>query len=673
MQSRFVQALVEEVRRRRVFRAVVVYAVAAWLVIQVGDVILDRVGFADWLMLALILSAVIGFPLVFLATWCIEFDDKGFRFDLPLWRGLDPDHPRSHGAGDWLVLSSLVFLLGAGTWFGIGSFLDEVELREANKQAEIRAGEPEHNSIAVLSFDNFAGRAEADDFANGLTEEILDLLARINELSVAARTSSFQFRDEQKDIREIARILSVQYVLEGSVSQDGDRVLIRSRLVNGEDGNYDWTSRYERELEDIFRIQQEIARAVVNELSLVLSVEAEERILAQPTNDIEAYMLYVQGRGRLSQTLDGDVMHAAAQLFQDAIDLDPKFARAYAGICSAHLRLYELARSVTDFELAESACTQAMDMDSGLDGEISVALGALYRYRGWYPRAEEQLRIALEINAGDVEAMIELGEVYKAQEMREEAEEWLLRAIEVKRYYWRGHEALSNLYFHTERYPESLDHANIVVQHMPDSAAAWASVGASEWMLGNYEASSEAYAQSIALKPSRLAYTNRGLEFYYAGQFELAAEMQHKALVLAPDDHRVWGRLAESYRFAGDHESDARDAYEEAAKFARGNIDVNNDDWKSQGLLAIYLAHLDEFDDALERAEMSVDLSNRDAEALYYQALVQLEAGDEDASLTSLEESVSKDERYRTFVLDDPDLRLMGGRERFQALLPEEQ
>ena len=208
MITRLIQAIVAEVRRRKVFRAVVLYAIGAWVVLQVGDLTFEPLGFPNWSMQALILAVIIGFPLVFLLTWCIDLGPRGFMFDLPLWRGLDPDHPRSEGPTDLVILLSLILLLGAGIYGGIRLFVAEIaELEQSNMLVE-EDETPRPNSIAVLSFASYTGDQETDHFANGLAEEILYLLANIDELAVAARTSSFQHGDDDDDTdaREIARV-----------------------------------------------------------------------------------------------------------------------------------------------------------------------------------------------------------------------------------------------------------------------------------------------------------------------------------------------------------------------------------------------------------------------------------------------------------------------------------
>jgi len=664
--ARIIQAFVAEVQRRRVLRTVAVYAVGAWLILQVAELTLEHLGFPYWAMRALIIAVIVGFPLVFLLAWSLQSGPRGFRFDLPLWRGLDPDRPRPQTKSDLVVLAALVLLLGTGIYGGIRLFYEEIP---GPDQEAIVQDVPDQ-SIAVMMFENFSSGAESDYFGGGLAEEILNLLAGIRDLNVAARTSSFQFRGEAIDIRDVAEILRVKYVLEGSVRHEAGRIRVTAQLIDGRNNYHVWSDVYERKLKDIFAIQEEIASAVVNELKIVLSIDTEDQLQRKPTDSIDAYIYYIQGRGRLRDSYDNDGMAAATQLFEQALETDPTFARAYGGICEAQLRRYASLKATSYFDAAAAACDEALKLDPALDTEVSISMGELYRHRGWFEKAEETLTRAIVNSPSSVQAIIALGEVFRADGRRDEAEATFLRAVDLKRQDWRAYDALSAFYYETERYQESAAAAEIGVSLRPDSARAASSLGSSYWMLGDYERASAAFRRSLELKPTRMGYTNMGTRLYYIGDFQGSEEMQLAALEFAPDDHRIWGRLAETYRFMPGRDGDAFDAYVRAADLAEKNLAVNDLDWNTTGLLAIYYAHTDRRLKALAAGERAVELSNGDSEALYYQALAVLRTGDADAALDALEKAVASDDQYRQFIETDPDLKTLSASPRYQALLP---
>jgi len=663
-QPSFFQHLAAEISRRKVLRVVAIYVVAAWLVLQVAETVFEPLGFPPWSMRAIIIVAIIGCPVAFLLAWIIDFRSDGLIFDLPLWGG-NNGSPRPHKKTDLVYAALLGLLIIGGTWYLVIRLIGDV----TEESPTVTTQQPPANSIGVLAFENFSVGEEVDYFAAGLADEILNLLVEISELNVASRTSSFQFRGKQVDIRDVARLLNVRFVLEGSARMDGDRIRVVAQLIDGQSGYHDWSDTYERPLDNIFSIQEEIAAAVVEELKIALSVDSAEKLQQRATEDIDAYIFYLEGRGRLRSSLDADIMITASQLFEKALAIDPEFSRAFAGLCEAHLRLYEIASSVDDFQLAENACNKASELDPGLHVETKLALGKLYRFRGWNERAEEQLNSAIAIDPTAADAYIELGEICLEEEDRENAEINFLRAAELDSNYWRSHEALASFYKRTERYAEAADAYEIASRLAPDVASVLGSMGGAYWMLGDMPKSMAAYEESLRLKPSRQGYTNLGMKYYYAGQFDEAAKMQTKALKFAPEDHRVWGRLAESYRFSKDSEAKSRASYAEAAKHAETKLTINAEDWKTRGLLGLYYAYLDRPDDALRLINRSVEMSQGNSEPLYFLALAHLEFGDQDSALDALEEAVAADPRYVTFIASDPDLQQIHDNERMIKLL----
>jgi TolB-like protein/Flp pilus assembly protein TadD len=651
---------------------VAIYAIAAWLVLQIAEVTFEPLGFPSWIMRSLIVTAIIGFPMSALLAWIIDYGAKGFVLDLPLWVG-DADNPRPRKKLDLVYAVLLLTLITGVTYSAVILFSGHAANttgQSANETALPGPAEASPNSIAVLAFRNFDGQADTDYFALGLGEEILNLLAGIRELNVAARTSSFRFKNDEVDVREIASLLSVRHVLEGSVRQNQDRIRVVAQLIDGTNGYHVWSKVYDRALADIFAIQQEIAGAVVNELQIALSVDSEQKLQQTPTENIDAYIYYLQGQEHLRSSFDSDVMRQSVLLFKQAIEIDPTFSRAYSGICEAHLRLYDIGNGVSDFELARSACEEASKLDSGLNSETLVALAKLYRFRGqeWNDQAETLLQKAIAISPTNVDAYIEQGELRVMQNRTDEAEALFLRAIDLKRNYWKAHEALAGYYYDNESYQKAVDSYEVVNRLAPDIAAGFGAKGAAYFMLGEMDKAGIAYARSLELKPSRQAYTNMGLSFYYEGRFEEAAQMQLKALEYAPDDHRAWGRLAESYRFVAGRETESLEAYQRAAELAEENLQINENDWRTRGLQATYLAYIGKTDAALLQANRALFESHRDPEALYYLALVHLRAGETSSTLDALEEAVASDAQYQQFIETDPDLATLKGNERFDRL-----
>lgn len=688
----FFRQLVAEVKQREVIQVVVAYGVISWLILQVAGLTFGPLGLPESGVRYLIIITIAGFPAVFFLAWIIDVNSKGIMFDLPLWRanlpidegdlvGVSNNHQNANQNNKsqevpqktMAILACLLVIVG--TWWLV-TLLDGWIKPHVSEQTDLKAvsqaGPKVDNSIAVLAFENFDGEQSTNYFANGLSEEILNYLASINELNVAARTSSFRFRDEQIDVREVANLLNVNHVLQGSVRLEGNRVRISAQLIDGSEGFHAWSKSYDRNLDDIFAIQREIASAVVNELKIALSVDSQSRLQHNQSENIDAYIFYLQGIEKLRNAPDKARMNTAINLFKQALEIDSSFSRAYAGLCEANLGLYERSNSVNDFTNAQDACDRAQSLSIGINTDVEVALGRLYRFRGLYRKAQDTLASAISNSPNSVDAYIELGEVHAGQKQFQQAESAFLRAIDLKRNYWKAHEALASFYFAIERYNEAVNVYKTVSRLTPDSSLGYDGMGAAYWMLGETKSALQAYEKSLTINPSRQTYTNLGMFHYYLGQFEKAVEKQNKALELAGDDHRVWGRLAESYRFVAGQSAESSFAYTRAAELAKSNLAINQEDWYTRSLLAIYLSHLGQKVEANRAIELAVEQSERNPEVLYFKALIVLQDNNIDDALNLLEEAVAQDHTYNLFMALDPDLQTLQENPRFIALLPKE-
>jgi serine/threonine-protein kinase len=240
---------------------------------------------------------------------------------------------------------------------------------------------------------------ENEFFADGITEEIINALAQIPDLRVAARTSAFSFKGKQADLRSVGASLNVRTVVEGSVRKSGNRLRIQAQLINVSDGYHLWSERYDRELQDIFEVQDEIARTIASRLRVTLGVNSVKPLVAAGTNDLEAYQLYLKGRFHWNKrTAEG--MRAAIGYFQEAIAMDPAYALAYAGLADA----YSLASFLGVFPPAEVmpkakvAATKALELNNRL-AEAEVSLGyASFTFDWNWMAAEKHFQRALALN-----------------------------------------------------------------------------------------------------------------------------------------------------------------------------------------------------------------------------------------------------------------------------------
>jgi len=279
----------------------------------------------------------------------------------------------------------------------LGEFVDALVAEGGEGQ------ESEAKSIAVLPFANMSANPEDEYFSDGMTEEIINALAKIEELNVVSRTSVFALKGKDQDARTTGEQLAVSSLLEGSVRRSGNTLRVTAQLVDTADGYHLWSERYDRELEDVFAIQDEIAENIVRALRVILSDEEKRAIAKAPTVDVEAYDYYLRGRQYFHQTRKKSLQYAR-QMFARAIEVDPNFALAYAGIadCSSLLHMYYPSQEVT-LGQADSASQKALELDTE-SAEAHAARGfALWQMKRG-DEAEKEFEKAIQLDAKQFEA-----------------------------------------------------------------------------------------------------------------------------------------------------------------------------------------------------------------------------------------------------------------------------
>lgn len=661
-------SFISELKRRNVFRAGFAYAVVWWLLVQIAGLLLDAFSAPDWIFRFIIILLAIGFPIALITSWFFELTADGLIKSADLAQHEAELHKFRRYVNPIIIsmLSAAVILFSLDKIGWIGTPLQTETVTETNPVSD-------RYSLAVLPFTNRSNLAENAYFVDGIHDDLLTMLARFNSFSVTSRTSVLRYQDSKMSIPEISAELGVSHILEGAVQRDGDHIRVNAQLINAGRDDHLWAETFDRELStaSLFEIQSSIARAIAAALNTKLSNADEHRLDSIPTGSLEAYDAYLLGK----QSLLGnsvDAYEAALVHFEDALALDESFAGAYAGLCETHLGLYGKSGDPIHFKAAETACEQALAIDADLT-EVHVALGSLFFRHGDFQLAEDKLRSALASEPENIDAMVELGLTLAEQGRIREAETVLLEAESLQPDHWPVQDALFSFYRRNDdqadRYERAVKHAMRVVELSPKSSAAWNNLGTAYHSLQQFDAAKSAWDTALQLQPTRTAYTNRGLGYYSEGRFAESAEMQLKAIELAPTDHRAWGRLAESYRALGENEDAAREAYARAIPLAESRLEINDQDWRTIAMLGTYYVHSDRQDDARKQIESALSISKRNPEALLYAALVSNALGEKEMTLTLLEEMVERDDSYRNFVIEEPDLQVLRGNERFESLI----
>ncbi len=380
------------------FRVGVAYAVAAWLLLQVADIVLEAIEAPGWAMKALLLLLVLGWPLALVFAWVFELTPQGLKRESEI----DPSSSIARQTGqrlNYLIIGVLVLAVGFLLY-------DKLVLSKREPTAAATA-EPEEKSIAVLPFVNMSPDPDNEYFSDGLSEELLNLLAKVDGLKVAARTSSFKFKGSGADISEIGAALGVATVLEGSVRKTGQQARITAQLISVADGFHLWSETYDRSLDDIFAVQDEIAGAIVEALRLPLMGADASSVTARATRSYEAYDLYLLGRHRARQ-FSAESFREAIAYFQRAIEADPDYAPAYSGLADAYLGLTNYG----DMPMAEAVpkAGQAVDRALQIDPNLAEAWASQGRLLVDQRRISEgvtALEKAVRLNPNLVYALID--------------------------------------------------------------------------------------------------------------------------------------------------------------------------------------------------------------------------------------------------------------------------
>ena len=329
--------LFEELRRRNVVRVAVAYVIVGWVFVQIAQLLFEAFDAPSWVIKVVVALVALGFPCMVLFAWAFELTPEGLKKT----REVDADESISGRTGqklNYVIIAALVVALGYSIW---GRDIGEQEAPAAQVSEEtVSDAQPAEDmatarrrSIAVLPFVNMSSDQEQEWFADGLTEEILNSLAKAPDLLVSSRTSSFVYKGSSAPITEIATELGVNHVLEGSVRRGRDQVRITAQLIRANDGFHLWSETFDRSLDDIIAIQEEIAVQIAQALETAMDPEALENMMSVGTSSVAAYDAYVTGLGAfLASGGSGDPRRtalAAREAFERAVELDPEFAQAW--------------------------------------------------------------------------------------------------------------------------------------------------------------------------------------------------------------------------------------------------------------------------------------------------------------------------------------------------------
>ena len=466
-------SLFEELKRRKVIRVGIAYLVGAWLLVQVAELVAESFGAPPWFMQMLLVLTALGLPVALLLAWAFDLTPQGLVRDRDLTPAMSASSSRLlSGTTIFLLVTALGYFIWESRWADrtTGS-----PVSDTSSQETALAEEGMGDSIAVLPFENFSGNKDDEYFADGLTDTLLHKLAQIDELTVIARNSSFQFKGQNRDVREIGEILGVDVVLEGSVQRAGEQVRIIAQLVRTSDGAHLWSQNFDDSMSNIFALQDSVATAIADQMKIDLSAEQRRRMLRDGTSNPEAYDLLIRAINEKTDMDDmadvDDTTWPPVVLIRQALALDPDYSQAWAQLSSKYNGLAFSTRNSDKYSYyvaqAKTAATKAVELAPDLP-EGHGALGWVSHRKGERLAAQKHFRRALELNPNDLGSMSGLALQLIGTEP-EEALELLDRVLELAPtsvvVHRQKHFALSTL----GRYDEAIEELEAGIAKDPDA------------------------------------------------------------------------------------------------------------------------------------------------------------------------------------------------------------
>jgi len=523
-------SLIQELRRRNVFKVGAAYVVLTWLIAQVTDVFLESFGAPEWVIKTVLLLLVIGFPLALFFAWAFEMTPEGIKKE----KDVDRSQSITTETGRKLDFTIIAILLLALGYFSFDKIVQnqtrDAEIAQAAAEAVQAAARPVEKSIAVLPFVNMSDDASNEYFSDGISEEILNSLAKIKQLKVAGRTSSFAFKGKSQDLRQIGEALGVEHILEGSVRKAGTKIRITAQLIQVDDGFHLWSETYDRELTDVFAIQDEIATAILEQLKAQLIGEDVTPVMATRTNT-EAYELYLLAKQRMYQRT-GPTIEAAAELLDRAIALDPGYAPAYAQRGIATLLLSEGEGTYGDIPSEQAAAQGKLYLDKALQLDPRLAEGwaglGLYHYGATPSRADqaiEALNKALALNPNLINASNWLHNTLTQQGRPAEARDIVMGMIDRDPLYRPGIRNAINKFIDFGQQEQAWAYLDRIRLLIPNDAVIQSSEAALYLSLGQLAQGLSLADSAVELQPSNsIARLTRSFGMMGSHQYERLAE-----------------------------------------------------------------------------------------------------------------------------------------------------
>jgi serine/threonine-protein kinase len=527
---------------------------------------------------------------------------------------------------------------------------------------------PDEQHLLVLPFTNVGGDLSQQAFCDGLVETLTSKLSQLEQYhgSLWVVPSSEVQRNKISSPSEARQTFGINLVVSGSLQIFDDMFRLTLNLIDAKNIRQLNSTVIDIKATQLSALQDQSVIKLLEMLNLELTPNAHSVLQSGATSVPGAYEFYLQGRGYIQRYENPENLDAAINLFTNAIELDPGYALAHAGLGEAYWRKYEASKETLWVDKAIKECKRAFELDGKL-APVNVTLGIIHAGKGKYNDAIDDFNRALNTDPTNADAYRGLAKVYETQELLPKAESTYKKAISLKMDYWAGYNDLGVFYYRHGRYEEAIEQFHQVIALTPDNYRGYNNLGGIYYLLERWEEARKMFEYSFKLRKSHNVASNLGTLYYIEGRYANAARMYEKALELNNNDFLIWGNLASAYYWAPDERDKANKYYRHAVELAQERIKINPNDADVIAQLAGYYSMIGEPGKAEAMIEKALKLAPRDVQVMYRAAAAYEQLEKREKALywiaKALENGYSRSE-----IEHQPELQQLIADERFQQL-----
>jgi eukaryotic-like serine/threonine-protein kinase len=566
----------------------------------------------------------------------------------------------------WLISATALVVLVAGVLAlpPVRTFLFH------HKTAEPTSGIPslkQGKFVAVLPMRILGDPSSLNYVADGLVEALSAKLFQLHDMHTASASDVQKVRPSNS-LNDVARHLGVNLVVSGTIQGSGDKLRIVANLDDVAGGHRVWTQEFSGVQQDLLTLEDQIYAGLVEALALKPTSEESARATPHPTENIEAYDLYLKGRSAMRGQQDVKNIQSAVGLYEQALKKDPNFALAYAGVADASLIMYHEKKDSFWSQKALAAAQQAERLNDNLP-EVHFSLGNVYTASGKSAEAVSELKRALQLAPNSDDGYRGLGKAYLALGQKDLALQAYQKAIELNPYYWVNYNYAGQAYSNLAEYDKALAAFQRIIELEPENSFGYLNTGMVYFQQGKYDQCIRFFQKALQIQPHYMTYSNLGTAFFFLKRYAESVPMFEKAVEMNPNDSMMMGNLADAYRWSGQPDR-ANATYERAIALGFKQLQVNPRDAGVLEQLGLYYAKKGDAIQALDFMRRARALSLADVNVIYNQAVVFAISGRTAEALKALREALQKGYSLEE-IKSDPELGTLQSLPEFKKLVAE--